>query len=66
MLMFALVLVILAESYLNIPSIISAAEIADIEAIHPGYGFLAENSHFAEVCESSNIVFIGPEFRCYE
>lgn len=49
-----------SESYLNIPSIISAAEIADIEAIHPGYGFLAENSHFAEVCESSNIVFIGP------
>lgn len=49
-----------AGSYLNIPSIISAAEIADIEAIHPGYGFLAENSHFAEVCESSNIVFIGP------
>ncbi len=47
-------------SYLNIPSIISAAEITDIEAIHPGYGFLAENSHFAEVCESSNIVFIGP------
>jgi acetyl-CoA carboxylase biotin carboxylase subunit len=49
-----------AESYLNIPSIISAAEITDIDAIHPGYGFLAENSHFAEVCESSNIVFIGP------
>ncbi len=49
-----------AGSYLNIPSIISAAEIADIEAIHPGYGFLSENSHFAEVCESSNIVFIGP------
>lgn len=48
------------ESYLNIPGIISAAEIADIEAIHPGYGFLAEDSHFAEVCESSNIVFIGP------
>ncbi|ODS33859.1 MAG: biotin carboxylase (A subunit of acetyl-CoA carboxylase) [Candidatus Scalindua rubra] len=48
------------ESYLNIPSIVSAAEIADIEAIHPGYGFLAEDSHFAEVCESSNIVFIGP------
>ena len=48
------------ESYLNIPSIISAAEITDIDAIHPGYGFLAENSHFAEVCESSNIVFIGP------
>ena len=49
-----------SESYLNIPSIISAAEITDIEAIHPGYGFLAEDSHFAEVCESSNIVFIGP------
>lgn len=49
-----------AESYLNIPSIISAAEVTDIEAIHPGYGFLAEDSHFAEVCESSNIVFIGP------
>ena len=47
-------------SYLNIPGIISAAEITDIEAIHPGYGFLSENSHFAEVCESSNIVFIGP------
>ncbi|HHT9145091.1 MAG: acetyl-CoA carboxylase biotin carboxylase subunit [Candidatus Brocadiaceae bacterium] len=48
------------SSYLNIPSIISAAEITDIEAIHPGYGFLSEVSHFAEVCESSNIVFIGP------
>ncbi len=47
-------------SYLNIPSIISAAEITDIEAIHPGYGFLSEVAHFAEVCESSNIVFIGP------
>ena len=47
-------------SYLNIPAIISAAEITDIEAIHSGYGFLSENSHFAEVCESSNIVFIGP------
>ncbi len=47
-------------SYLNIPGIISAAEITDIDAIHPGYGFLSENSHFAEVCESSNIVFIGP------
>ncbi len=46
---------------LNIPSIISAAEITDIEAIHPGYGFLSEVSHFAEVCESSNIVFIGPK-----
>ncbi|MFO0794551.1 MAG: acetyl-CoA carboxylase biotin carboxylase subunit [Candidatus Brocadiaceae bacterium] len=47
-------------SYLNIPSIISAAEITDIEAVHPGYGFLSEVAHFAEVCESSNIVFIGP------
>ena len=49
-----------AESYLNIPRIISAAEITDVEAIHPGCGFLAENAHFAEVCESSNIRFIGP------
>ncbi len=48
------------ESYLNIPSIISAAEITDVEAIHPGYGFLAENAHFAEICESCNITFIGP------
>src|SRR3989337_3057620 len=48
-------------SYLNIPSIISAAEITDIEAIHPGYGFVSEVGHFAEVCESSNIVFIGPK-----
>jgi acetyl-CoA carboxylase biotin carboxylase subunit len=49
-----------SESYLNIPSIISAAEIADVEAIHPGYGFLAENPHFAEICESCQIKFIGP------
>ena len=49
-----------SKSYLNIPAIISAAEIADVEAIHPGYGFLAENSHFAEICESCNIKFIGP------
>lgn len=48
------------ESYLRIPSIISAAEIGDVEAIHPGYGFLAENAHFAEVCESCHIKFIGP------
>jgi len=48
------------NSYLNIPAIISAAEITDVEAIHPGYGFLAENAHFAEVCESCNIKFIGP------
>lgn len=51
------------ESYLNIPSIISAAEITDVDAIHPGYGFLSENSHFAEVCESSNIIFIGPSSK---
>jgi acetyl-CoA carboxylase, biotin carboxylase subunit len=50
-----------SESYLNIPSIISAAEIADVEAIHPGYGFLSENAHFAEICESCQIKFIGPK-----
>lgn len=49
-----------SESYLNIPAIISAAEITDVEAIHPGYGFLSENAHFAEICESCNIAFIGP------
>ena len=49
-----------AESYLNIPSIISAAEISGADAIHPGYGFLAENTYFAEVCESCGIQFIGP------
>ncbi|TBR18482.1 acetyl-CoA carboxylase biotin carboxylase subunit [bacterium] len=49
-----------STSYLNIPAIISAAEITDVEAIHPGYGFLAENAHFAEVCESCQIKFIGP------
>jgi len=49
-----------AGSYLNIPAIISAAEITDVEAIHPGYGFLSENAHFAEICESSQITFIGP------
>ncbi|MBA2124108.1 acetyl-CoA carboxylase biotin carboxylase subunit [bacterium Unc6] len=47
-------------SYLNIASIISAAEITDVDAIHPGYGFLAENAHFAEICNSCGIVFIGP------
>lgn len=47
-------------SYLNIPAIMSVAEITDVDAIHPGYGFLSENAHFAEVCESSNIAFIGP------
>jgi acetyl-CoA carboxylase biotin carboxylase subunit len=49
-----------AESYLNIPRIISAAEIADVQAIHPGYGFLSENAHFADVCRSCKIEFIGP------
>ncbi|HCC68617.1 MAG TPA: acetyl-CoA carboxylase biotin carboxylase subunit [Nitrospiraceae bacterium] len=48
------------QSYLNIPAIISAAEITDSEAIHPGYGFLAENPHFAEACLTSGITFIGP------
>ncbi len=48
------------DSYLRIDRIISAAEIADVDAIHPGYGFLSENSHFADVCESCNIRFIGP------
>ena len=49
------------HSYLSIPSIIAAAEVADVEAIHPGYGFLSENDHFAEVCRSCKIHFIGPE-----
>ena len=49
-----------AQSYLNIPAIIAAAEITDVDAIHPGYGFLAENAHFAEVCGECNIKFFGP------
>jgi acetyl-CoA carboxylase biotin carboxylase subunit len=49
-----------ADSYLKIDRIMSAAEVGDVDAIHPGYGFLAENAHFAEVCESCNIKFIGP------
>ena len=48
------------QSYLNIPTIVSAAEITDVDGIHPGYGFLSENAHFAEICESCNITFIGP------
>jgi acetyl-CoA carboxylase biotin carboxylase subunit len=55
-----------AESYLNIPRIISAAEIADVEAIHPGYGFLAENAHFAQVCQECGISFIGPPVSAME
>jgi len=49
-----------AESYLNVPAVISAAEIANVDAIHPGYGLLSENANFAEVCETSRITFIGP------
>src|SRR3977135_956299 len=50
----------LSQSYLNIPAVISAAEIANVDAIHPGYGLLAENANFAEVAETCNIKFIGP------
>ena len=50
----------LAESYLNVPAVMSAAEIANVDAIHPGYGLLSENANFAEVCEVSGIKFIGP------
>src|SRR5215468_6364798 len=50
----------LAQSYLNIPAVISAAEIANVEAIHPGYGLLSENANFAEVCETCHLKFIGP------
>ena len=49
-----------SESYLNIPNLLSAAEITQADAIHPGYGFLAENPRFAEICESSGVTFIGP------
>lgn len=52
-----------SDSYLRIPSIISAAEITDADAIHPGYGFLSENAHFADVCQSCHIAFIGPSPR---
>jgi acetyl-CoA carboxylase biotin carboxylase subunit len=48
------------QSYLKVSNIISAAEVTDVDAIHPGYGFLAENAHFAEICDSCNITFIGP------
>src|SRR5450631_2457113 len=50
----------LSESYLNIPAVISAAEIANVDAIHPGYGLLSENANFAEVCQTCGIKFIGP------
>src|SRR5438045_4784139 len=49
-----------ARSYLDVPSVISAAEITNADALHPGYGFLSENADFAEVCELSGIKFIGP------
>src|SRR5215467_3241843 len=49
-----------SESYLKISSVISAAEVGNVQAIHPGYGFLAENAHFNEICRSCNIDFIGP------
>jgi acetyl-CoA carboxylase biotin carboxylase subunit len=49
-----------SKSYLNIPALISAAELKNVDAIHPGYGFLSENAHFAEVCKACNIKFIGP------
>ncbi|QDT37200.1 acetyl-CoA carboxylase biotin carboxylase subunit [Stratiformator vulcanicus] len=55
-----------SESYLQINRIISAAEIGNVQAIHPGYGFLAENAHFAEVCRSCNIEFIGPPHKAME
>ena len=50
-----------SDSYLRIDRIISAAEICDVDAIHPGYGFLAENARFAEICNSCQIKFIGPD-----
>ncbi|MBI1367825.1 MAG: acetyl-CoA carboxylase biotin carboxylase subunit [Planctomycetes bacterium] len=53
-------------SYLNIASIIAAAEVANVDAIHPGYGFLAENAHFAEVCRSCKIEFIGPSVEAMQ
>ena len=55
-----------SESYLRIDRIVSAAEVTDVDAIHPGYGFLAENAHFVEVCDSCNIRFIGPSPRAMQ
>src|SRR5436309_16007766 len=50
----------LSQSYLNIPPVLSAAEIANVDALHPGYVLLSENANFAEVCEPCNLKFIGP------
>src|SRR5829696_9135306 len=50
-----------ADSYLNVPAIITAAEITGADAVHPGYGFLAESAYFAEACKACQIAFIGPE-----
>src|ERR1700678_1815927 len=55
-----------SESSLRIDRLISAAEVTDVDAIHPGYGFLSEDPHFAEVCESCNIRFIGPSPRAMQ
>jgi acetyl-CoA carboxylase biotin carboxylase subunit len=52
-----------ASSYLNVPAIISAAELTGADAIHPGYGFLAENARFAEICERVGLKFVGPDSR---
>src|SRR3712207_24945 len=49
-----------SQRYLNIPSVLSAAEITNVDAIHPGYGFLGQSAHFAEICEAVNLKFIGP------
>lgn len=54
------------RSYLNIPSIIAAAQVTGVEAIHPGYGFLAENAYFAEMCSTSGLIFIGPPARAIQ
>src|SRR5438046_4259704 len=50
-----------ADSYLNVPAVISAAEITNVDAIHPGYGLLSESAYLAEVCEACHIKFIGPD-----
>ena len=54
------------DSYLNIPNILAAAEITNADAIHPGYGFLAENGHFADICQKNKITFIGPTSEMIE